>query len=288
VTAVIDIDVIIVNYRTPELTALAVQYVTGPGVRLYVVDNSCDLPAELDEQVTELIRPGRNTYFAAGNNLAYARGTQDLVLLLNPDVKLSYGSLHKLAAHLVERPDCWAAAPRLTNPDGSTQNYLHRLPTAKMLIADQTPGLRKLWSTDLDRYYYRDLTHSRQELVEQPPAACLLLRRQDVGPTLFDERLRLFFNDTLLCWRMRPRRPLYVPSVTAEHVKAESLRRASAARPGWIRVEYLRSLLRYSRITGMAGRTTLHVALLPAVLVASTVRMLSIAWNSIWLRWRPR
>ena len=53
------------------------------------------------------------------------------------------------------------------------------------------------------RYFMEDFDHLSSRDVDQPPGACLLLRRnlvQELGG--FDERLWLFFNDVDLCRRI--------------------------------------------------------------------------------------
>ncbi len=99
--------VVIVNYRTPELTARAVESVNRSAenhdgaVRIVVVDNSAD------DRTTELatLCPGAqvitspgNRGFAAGVNFGISSGTEDLIALVNSDATVEPGFLNELAA----------------------------------------------------------------------------------------------------------------------------------------------------------------------------------------------
>ena len=244
-----EIDVIIVNYLTPDLTEVAVDRVSGPGVAVHVYDNSGDYaPRRTDVAVHA---PGRNDYFAAGNNHWWQRSSAPYVLLLNPDVELAYADLLALRDRLVAQPDLWGIAPRLVYPDGRPQNYLQRLPTPAAALADRFPPARRVFRRAYDAYFCGDVDLSVEQRAEQPPAACLLLRRSAVGAELFDEQYRLYFNDTDLALRLNQHgHCLYTPAVTAVHHKSASLERADAQRPFTVVREYDRSFARYARKRG--------------------------------------
>lgn len=244
------IDVIVVNYRTPALTFRAVRAVSGPLTSVYVTDNSGDLPTAFDD-VSDVWRPGYNTHFARGNNYWYDRSDRPWVLLLNPDVELDYPSLLRLRGELAARPECWGVAPRLINSDGSDQNYLQRMPTAMALIAQLVPPLRPLARKSISRHLCAEVDLRQTQAVEQPPAACLLLRRSSVGPTLFHEDLSLFFNDTYLAWRLnRSGHCLYAANISALHERGASIRTATRMQ---ILRRYADGMRRYAALTRMPG-----------------------------------
>ncbi|MEH3076882.1 MAG: hypothetical protein PGN11_09400 [Quadrisphaera sp.] len=132
------IDAIIVNYKTPDFAARAVSAVQGPGVKVFVTDNSGDLTivgpqasaAHIDVQCWT---PGRNTFFAEGNNYWFERTSSPYILLLNPDVEISHDDVMALRRALEAHPEVWGVAPRLLNEDGTPQNYLQRLPVSSDL-----------------------------------------------------------------------------------------------------------------------------------------------------------
>lgn len=241
-----EIDVIVVNYLTPELAAVAVAKVCGPGVGVHVYDNSGDYVAGAGE--TSLHTADQNDYFARGNNFWWSRTSAPYVLLLNPDVELSYADLLRLRGVLELRPELWGVVPRLVYPDGRPQNYLQRLPTPRAALADRFAPARAMFPRAYAEFLCVGLDTDEEQVAEQPPAACLLLRRAAVGEQLFDEAYRLYFNDTDLARRLNPDgNCLYTPAVTAVHHKSASLDRADAARPYTVVREYDRSFARYAR-----------------------------------------
>ena len=240
------IDVIVVNYLTPELAAIAVDKVRGAGVHVQVYDNSGDYVAGAGEAGVHT--PAQNDYFARGNNFWWERTSAPYVLLLNPDVELSYDDLLRLREILEQRPELWGVAPRLVYPDGRPQNYLQRLPTPAAALADRFAPARRLFRRSYADFFCAGLDLSEEQVAEQPPAACLLLRRSAVGADLFDEAYRLYFNDTDLARRLNHSgHCLYTPAVTAVHHKSASLDRADKARPYSVVREYDRSFARYAR-----------------------------------------
>lgn len=239
------VDVLIVNYLSGDAVCQAAAAVAGPGVRVRVWDNSGELIAGVPDMAIE--GTGDNVYFAAANQAMYASGSAPFVLLLNPDVTLSQVDLVRLVDHLISHPEAWAVSPRLLWPDGRDQNYLRRLPTVRGLAAELVPPLRRLFVRSWVSYRCFDVDLGRSQPVEQPPAACLLLRRSDVGEVLFKDSYPLFFNDVDLCRRMAGRGPVhYLASVTAKHVGGGSIK-ASQAAGARTRRMYDDALVEYAR-----------------------------------------
>ena len=111
--------VVIVNYRTPELTQDAVASLAGeidPDCdAVVVVDNASDdgsaerLEGWLAEhgfaRWARLVRAPGNRGFAAGNNLGLRAVDAELYLLLNSDAQLRPGALAALLAAASARPE---------------------------------------------------------------------------------------------------------------------------------------------------------------------------------------
>ena len=241
------VDVLLVNYRTADLTRSAADAVAGEGVHIFAWDNSGDLLLHPPPQV-QLSGDGTNTYYAPANNALAERCSGEFVLLLNPDVLLSHESLQQLVGALASRPAAWGVAPRLLNPDGSDQHYLQRLPDVWALLADRLPPLRRVLRGPYERFLALDVDLKREQVVEQPPAACLLVKRSRLQDGLFDPQYRLFFNDTDLARRQNLTGQCWlIPSITAVHLRGESFRREKPRTGYVVAREYDRALLRYSR-----------------------------------------
>ena len=271
------IDVLIVNYRTADLTCSAAAAVDGEGVHIFAWDNSGDLLSHPPPHV-QLLGDGTNTYYAPANNALAERCNGEFVLLLNPDVLLSHESLQQLVSALATRPAAWGAAPRLLNPDGSDQHYLQRLPDVWALLADRLPPLRHVLRGPYERFLALDIDLRREQVVEQPPAACLLIRRSRLRDGLFDPQYRLFFNDTDLARRQNLSGECWlIPSVTAVHLRGESFRREKPRTGYVVAREYDRALLRYARhnIPGWRILTPVILGRLLAAWLADRLR----AWH---------
>jgi N-acetylglucosaminyl-diphospho-decaprenol L-rhamnosyltransferase len=248
------VDVLIVNYATPELTLRALRSARGPQVRFWVRDNSGDLGEAEARRAAgtspiDLRAAGGNVLYAAGNNELFALGSANYVLLMNPDVELGYCALLDLQHALDSDATTWAVVPKLLNEDGSAQDYYRTLPSLATMLCDRVPPLRKLLRRTWDEHVYSGQSTDVRRVLEAPPAACMLLKREVVGSKLFDETYSLFFNDTDLCRRMAGRglRAEVVPEATARHVRGASLARAREADRFIVARIYDENLLAYAR-----------------------------------------
>jgi N-acetylglucosaminyl-diphospho-decaprenol L-rhamnosyltransferase len=224
------VSVLIVSWNAREhlarcLRALALA--SAPH-EIIVVDNaSGDQSAELVERDfprVRLVASPRNLGFAGGVNLARRSASAPLLLLLNPDAEARPGAIDRLADSLDGMPDVAAVAGRLVNADDSPQSgfNVRRLPTLASLAVDLL-FLDHLWPDNpvTARYYARDLDPDSSADVEQPAAACLMVRAEvfdRIGG--MDERFYpAWFEDVDLCRRIlnAGRRIRYEPAATFVH-----------------------------------------------------------------------
>jgi N-acetylglucosaminyl-diphospho-decaprenol L-rhamnosyltransferase len=143
------IAVVIVNYRTPDMTLAAIRSLAGergfvPDLRVFVIDNaSGDNSAEVlgtalaaDEFAdwVTLLPQGINGGFGWGNNqavlqMAQAGTSAEFVMFLNPDTEVQPGAIAALAEALRAHPTCGIAGATLTGPDGYAGASAFRAPT---------------------------------------------------------------------------------------------------------------------------------------------------------------
>ncbi len=245
-----------------------------------VVDNS-----STDETLDKLgryhhlkvIKNNTNTGYAHANNQGIERAAGDYVLLLNPDTRVELGALDVLAGFLDAHPEVAAVAPRLVNPDGSTQDSIRSLPTAGTVLAEVL-GLSRLFSKSraLGRWRMRHFDYEHPTPVEQPMASCLMFRRT-VFETLggFDERFPFLYNDVDLSRRMADAglKTMYLPAARVVHKRGSSTSK--------VRVKMIwethRSLFRYLAKHDRSGLFPLKaVVLLPLLELAALIRVLSL------------
>lgn len=199
-----------------------------------------------------------NCGFAGAVNQGFeALPTADAVLLLNPDAHLE--SPPSLLAAELEDSRVAAAGGQLVDREGRPQTgfQVRRFPTPAAL-AFEVMGLNRLWPSNPVNQRWRalDLDPAAPALVEQPAAACLLIRRLawlELGG--FDEGFfPLWFEDVDFLRRACSKGWLirYNPQFRAAHRGGHSVARIS-----WRdrQLYWYGSLLRYSiRHFGLQGR----------------------------------
>jgi GT2 family glycosyltransferase len=204
-----ELSIVVLSWNTLELTRKCLESVRQRerelSFEVIVVDNaSHDGSAGMvarDFPSVRLLRNERNEGYARGNNQGIALATAPLVLLLNSDTEVRPGVLAELTGFLRASPGYGAVAPRLVHPDGRVQRSCMRFPDLRVgLLYDSWFERRYGRGAHMKRYFMEDFDHLHDADVDQPPGACLLVRRDllaRIGG--FDESLFLFFNDVELC-----------------------------------------------------------------------------------------
>lgn len=201
---------ILVNWRTPELTARAVRALTDDGISpadVVVVDNcSGDGSVESIRAAVpgvEVIALPENVGFARANNEAARRHPADAFLLVNSDaIAFRAGTVRALLEALT-RPDVGIVVPLLLNDDLSVQPNVAPLPSP-LVAAVQASGLSRFvpdrWQPSLGTYW----RHGQEREVQAATGAVMLVQRSlwDALGGL-DESSFMYAEDRDLCWRAR-------------------------------------------------------------------------------------
>ncbi len=191
---------------------------------IVVVDNaSTDSTVELVRRRLPsaiVITNGTNLGFATAVNQGVNATSVGLVLLANPDVQWSDGTISKLRRFLADHPNASAVCPRLLYPDGATQSSIRRFPTHLNIWLSRQSPLRSLQHLMPFRYSYTANDPISPERVEAVAAAFMLVRRdafEAVGG--MDEGYFLYVEDTDLCkrWHDRGYEVWVDPTVTVTH-----------------------------------------------------------------------
>ena len=162
--------IIIVNYRTPELTVEAVLSVVPQrallqGGKVFIVDNHSGdgSPEKLQAAVqqrdwsdwVEVLPQPQNGGFSYGNNRGFDRVRalgdwgQAHLLLLNPDAQLQPGCLESAFGHLTSHPDAGIIGVPIRNGHGAADRSAHHWPSplSELLSQAQLGVLSKLLPT---------------------------------------------------------------------------------------------------------------------------------------------
>lgn len=247
--------VVIVNYKTPQLTldclhSLAPQIRVLPGSHILLVDNaspdhSASFLADairrdhLDDIVT-LMPLTANGGYAAGNNAALqaalvpassAHSPFDYLLLLNPDTIVRPSAIATLIAFMDAHPEVGIAGSRLEHPDGSPQPSAFRFHT---IASEFEQGIHLgLVSRLLRRYVVAPDPVDAAIHADWVAGACMIIRRavfDQIG--LLDSAYFLYFEEVDFCLRAARRGwPCwYVPSARVVHLVGQASGVTSADR----------------------------------------------------------
>ncbi|MEO0022204.1 MAG: glycosyltransferase family 2 protein [candidate division WOR-3 bacterium] len=195
-----------------------------------IIDNaSSDRTRQLLEQAVtsgahpqlRIIYNPANYGYARANNQGMALARGEYILLLNPDTVLFPDAIDRMVEYLDRHPEAAGVAPRLLNPDGTTQLSIRSFPTFSSVLWELT-GLPRIFPNcaRINRWRRRDFDYEKFQYVEQPMASCLLLRRSILGALGgFDERFPIYYNDVDLCYRIYQQgsRLAYLPEAKVTH-----------------------------------------------------------------------
>jgi GT2 family glycosyltransferase len=244
------IDAVVATRDSRELVLECVEHLRSPLLdRVIVVDNgSVDGTAEALRDRVVVVRVEEPEGLSSAYNRGAEVGSAELVLFLNDDVFAGDEAIALLAQALEGRPQAVAAAGRLVDPtDGRTQEeYLPRAFPGAVTLAASLLG-RPRRPLELDEMTVVP--------VDQPPGACLLVRREAFEAAgRWNEDFEFWFEDVDLARRLRGSgEVLYVPAASFPHVGGASARRLSHA--DVVARHYRGALLYAQRHLGLAGRS---------------------------------
>jgi GT2 family glycosyltransferase len=216
------VSVVVVNYRTPELAAVAVASALASGgvnLKAIVVENAGD-GAWARERfgadrrvvvIANAVNPGFGAACNQGIEQALADGT-DFVCLLNSDARLDPGALRHLAPVAAR---LGMACPRILRPDDRLYS---------------TGGLFEPWLARCRNRDWGQPDRGQNNVPSQMAfgSACVLMfsRAALEAGERFDEPLFLYYEDADLCLRLRAKgfKVGYAPQARALHQDGGSMR----------------------------------------------------------------
>jgi GT2 family glycosyltransferase len=227
----------------------------GQDVEIIVIDNGSRDESLVDSwnefPQAKILLNAENIGFAAGTNVGIKAASGKFLLLLNPDIIAKSGAINTLASFLATHPEVGAVAGKLLSPDGTPQIgfNVRSFPTLATVIYEALLLNALLPQNRVNRQYRMlDWSHDEVREVDQPAAACLMLKReviQNVG--LLDEQFfPAWFEDVDYCKRIKDAgwKIYFHPEAEFVHRGGLSLERLSYHD---FLVAFYRNLLRYLR-----------------------------------------
>ena len=209
--------VVIVNYRTPDMTLDCVAALNGertalPDLRIVVVDGgSGDGSADkmraglAAHENAELIACDFNGGFGWANNQGMLHLLQgptppDFIHLLNPDTLIEPGAVVALRDDLLANPTCAAAGSQLIEPDGMAVGSAFRFPSAAREFFRGGQMNRVGHALGMSEGILRPVVASPVDWVT---GASVMLRAEALRQVgLFDTGFFLYFEEVELMHRM--------------------------------------------------------------------------------------
>lgn len=236
--SLIDISIIIINYKTPELTLGAIesvyQSITDFWYEIILVDNhSCD---GIIERVTgryphfRIIANEVNVGFSKANNQAIRIASGRYILLLNSDTVIQPDTLETMISFMDAHPKVGASGCKVILPDGKLDKACRRgfpTPSASFYYAF---GFSKLFPNvpRFNQYQLGYLDPDDSYPVDCLVGAFMLVRKEAIDQVgLLDEEFFMYGEDIDWCYRIKQGgwEIYYYPKTTITHYKGASSRR---------------------------------------------------------------
>ena len=212
-----DLSIIIVNYRTYELTKQTIysviQTVNGIDYEIFVVDNDSNdgslesLMSDFKEQqLVKFIKNDNNEGFAVANNLALKESSGEFVLLLNSDVVVKKYTINECLNYIKSHENIGILGCKVLLPDGSLDKACRRsFPTVSVSFY-RMMGLSKLFpnSQRFNQYNLSYLDENGTYPLDCVVGAFMLIRgnlfRQCGG---LDETYFMYGEDIDICYQIK-------------------------------------------------------------------------------------
>jgi N-acetylglucosaminyl-diphospho-decaprenol L-rhamnosyltransferase len=269
----VEVAVVIVNYRTADLTklclaALYAEKETLPLLRVLVVDGASeDGSVEIISEViarpdyrewASLLPLPVNGGFGWANNQGIMRLARDttppeFIHLLNPDTQVARGAVRTLITELQRHPRCGAVGSKLLSPDGSSSASAFRFPSAgrELLSEAQSKRLGRILGI-------APTVIEAEESVEADwvSGASVMLRSDAIREAgLFDDGFFLYFEEVELMHRLRRRgwTVRHVPESRVTHIEGAITGLAAGGTARSLPPYWYQARRRYFGLTGGVG-----------------------------------
>jgi hypothetical protein len=215
-----DLSIIIVNYRTYDLTKKTIESVINKDhpftYEIYLVDSASqegsleklqeDFQAQSAEGLIKFIASPENRGFAHANNLALKQTKAKYVLLLNSDTVILNDCLTKCFNHIEKDESIGALGCKVLLPDGNLDKACRRSFPTFSVSAYRMLGLSRLFpkSKRFGKYNLTYLDENQTYEVDCLTGAFMLVRSKAIHLVgLLDEDFFMYGEDIDWCYRIK-------------------------------------------------------------------------------------
>ena len=242
------VSIIILNYNAGDLLSDCVESILKTSYKNYeiiIVHN-----ASTDDTVSfiqkdfphiRLIQNKKNMGFGRPHNQMAALSCGRYFLLLNPDMRLTPGSIDTLVAWMDKKNDVGIVGPKLVDPDGNIVKDAapRRFPRVWEHIV-LLLGFARVLPRVLDGYLMKGFDCNKEQEVDSVRGSCMLMRRT-VYNTLgwvFDPRYFIWYEDVDICREVKKMgmKVVYTPIVSCVDYVGQSFKK----RDGFWKKKYFR------------------------------------------------
>lgn len=214
------LSIVIVHHQTPELLKLCLKPlkcgsigVRGIDHEIIVVDSTISRKAR--DLINELNQPDYRDpisklcdikYLPFKENLGYARGVNigiknsngKYILILNPDVIATGGSIQKMISYMDKHPDIGMLGPRVLNFNGTHQKTYFSYYKPMTIVARRSGPLTclPLFKNALNEFLMADTDPAKLQTPDWLMGSALMVRREAINQVgMMDERFFMYFED---------------------------------------------------------------------------------------------
>lgn len=231
-----DLSIIIVNYKTKDLTLQTLTSVFQADqpkgkLEVFLIDNASgdDTPKVVKQLFpkVKLILSQKNLGFAGGNNLGLRQAKGRYLLLLNSDTIIAKDTLIKMIEYMDKNPKIGLSTCRVELFNGQIDPASHR--------GFPTPWAALTYFTGLEKLFPRSKLFSQYHLgwkdfktiheIDSPVGAFFMLNKSALTQVgLLDENFFMYGEDIDLAYRIKQAgwKVTYVPITTITHLKGAS------------------------------------------------------------------
>lgn len=231
-----DLSVIIINYKTKDLTLQTLEsvYKAAPlkgKLEVILVDNaSGDNTLQVAKKIypqLKIIQSPANLGFAGGNNLGLRQAKGRYLLLLNSDTIIEPDTLIKMVDFMNHNPRVGLSTCRVELFNGQLDPASHRGFPTPWAALTYFSGLEKLFpQSHLFGQYHQGWKNLNQaHEIDAPVGAFFMLRKEALNQAgLLDETFFMYGEDLDLAYRIKKSgwEIIYTPITKITHLKGSS------------------------------------------------------------------